>query len=90
MVYSWVKYEGYVDKRDKFPVWADALGWMMTLFVIATIVIVTLVKIITAPDEGRGVCIFDICHHCDQYIENIHTFPANIKFIWISFRNSSK
>lgn len=57
MVYSWVKYEGYVDKRDKFPVWADALGWMMTLFVIATIVIVTIVIIITAPDEGRGVCI---------------------------------
>jgi hypothetical protein len=23
-------------------------------------------------------------------IENIHAFPANIRFIWTSFRNSSK
>ena len=54
MVYSWVKYKGYDEKRDKFPVWADALGWMMTMFVIFTIVIVTIVKIVTARDEGRG------------------------------------
>jgi hypothetical protein len=53
-----VKYKGYDEKRDKFPVWADVLGWMMTMFVILTIVIVTIVKIVTARDEGRGVCIF--------------------------------
>ena len=49
MIFSWVKYSGYDDKRDKFPEWADALGWMMTLFVLVTIFVASLLVFIFTP-----------------------------------------
>ncbi|XP_052098390.1 sodium- and chloride-dependent neutral and basic amino acid transporter B(0+)-like [Mytilus californianus] len=49
LVFSWVTYEGYSDNREKYPEWADALGWMMTLFVLVTIFVASLCVFIWTP-----------------------------------------
>lgn len=49
LIFSWATYEGYSDKRDKYPEWADALGWMMTMFVLVTIFVASLCVFIRTP-----------------------------------------
>ena len=46
MIFSWVKYTDM--EGEKFPAWSDALGWLMTLTVIVSIIGGAIVAICTA------------------------------------------
>ena len=57
LIFSWVTYKGYEEKRDKFPEWADALGWMMTMFVIVTIFAASIIVFCKESGSMGEVCI---------------------------------
>ena len=64
MIFTWVDYTPSEYNEYKFPVWADVLGWMMTMSSVAAIPVVACVQILRAPDKGSL-----------WKARNIHTFP---------------
>ena len=52
MIFTWVDYTPSEYNDYEFPVWADALGWMMTMSSVAAIPIVACYKICTTSKEG--------------------------------------
>ncbi|XP_069138576.1 sodium- and chloride-dependent neutral and basic amino acid transporter B(0+)-like isoform X1 [Argopecten irradians] len=51
IIFSWVDYKsmGAGDNGDKFPVFADVLGWLMTLLVIVCIVVTAIYQLAITP-----------------------------------------
>ncbi|CAD5113084.1 DgyrCDS2274 [Dimorphilus gyrociliatus] len=55
MIFSWVKYERATWDSYVYPDWAQALGWLMTLAVVAGIVITPIFLAILAIREGKSL-----------------------------------
>ena len=57
MIYSWVDYQ----RLDWAPQWADALGWLITMSVVACIFVTMIVRI--CQEEGSfGEVLFYKCY----------------------------
>ena len=51
MLFTWIDYQPSDYNGYKFPVWADVLGWMMTMSSVVAIPVVMVYKICTAPKK---------------------------------------
>ena len=51
MLFTWIDYQPSSYNDYAFPIWADVLGWMMTMSSVVAIPVVMLYKIFTC-DEG--------------------------------------
>ena len=51
MIFTWIDYTPSSYGSYKFPVWADVLGWMMTMSSVVAIPIVMVIKYIMADKQ---------------------------------------
>lgn len=52
MLFTWIYYEPSTYEDYSFPVWADVLGWMMTMSSVVAIPVVAVYQIVTAESQG--------------------------------------
>ena len=52
MIFTWIDYTPSKYGEYAFPVWADVMGWMMTMTSVCAIPIVMVFKVCTAERQG--------------------------------------
>ena len=52
MLFTWIDYKPSTYNDYEFPLWADVMGWMMTMSSVVAIPVVMVYQIWRAPNQG--------------------------------------
>ena len=59
MLFTWIDYKPSTYNDYEFPLWADVMGWMMTMSSVVAIPVVMVYQIWRAPNQGS---LFKVSH----------------------------
>jgi solute carrier family 6 amino acid transporter-like protein 5/7/9/14 len=64
LFFNWVEYAPVKYGDYEYPIWADAVGWVIGVFPVCIIIIMGACKLSTAPEGSLS----EVCQHITQFL----------------------